>query len=84
MYGDVVLYEHPGSIPGKRYSSMVSQPSDSTAAPQLHIEKTPRLVMFEFHQNDPKKDTGMRLVKRGAAKALKPHVPFQVMSYRNR
>ncbi|EER12702.1 conserved hypothetical protein [Perkinsus marinus ATCC 50983] len=56
---------------------MVSQPSDSTAAPQLHIEKTPRLVMFEFHQNDPKKDTGMRLVKRGAAKALKPHVPFQ-------
>ncbi|KAF4664105.1 ribosome bioproteinsis protein tsr3 [Perkinsus olseni] len=55
---------------------MPLEPSETTEAPRL-AEKNPRLVMFEFHQNDPKKDTGMRLVKRGSAKALKPHVPFQ-------
>ena len=33
--------------------------------------------MFEFNQNDPKRDTGMKLVRQGLAQSLKPQAAFR-------
>ncbi|CAK9025372.1 18S rRNA aminocarboxypropyltransferase (20S rRNA accumulation protein 3) (ScTsr3), partial [Durusdinium trenchii] len=36
-----------------------------------------KLVLFEFGQNDPKMDSGVRLCRFGLAKSLRPQAGFQ-------
>ena len=43
-----------------------------------HLDEKPvRLVLFEYKQNDPKRDTGMKLVRNGLVRSLRPGDPFK-------
>ncbi|CAJ1402363.1 unnamed protein product [Effrenium voratum] len=71
-----------GKAPGKRTPTrregeLGEQSSDGSDDGDSEVEARARLVLFEFGQNDPKMDSGVRLCRFGLAKSLRPQAGFQ-------
>ena len=43
----------------------------------LERKRVRQLVVFEYKHNDPKRDTGMKLVRQGLVRSIKPGDPFK-------
>eukprot|EP00434_Breviolum_minutum_P009615 symbB.v1.2.008465.t1/scaffold474.1/size199077/8 len=50
---------------------------DALEEGEVAIVRPAKLVLFEFGQNDPKMDSGVRLCRFGLAKSLRPQAGFQ-------
>ena len=52
--------------------------SDSDSPPvSTYRCKVKKIVLFEYKQNDPKRDTGMKLARQGLVRSLRPGDPFK-------
>lgn len=79
--GDGVhVSEDAGSPPGVHVSedagSSSPTSSSSSSCPVSPVKPT-KIVLFEYKQNDPKRDTGMKLARQGLVRSLRPGDPFK-------
>jgi pre-rRNA-processing protein TSR3 len=54
-----------------------SSGGDASPLPATTGPRCRQVVLFEYKQNDPKRDTGMKLVRKGLARSLHPGAPFK-------